>query len=824
MATASVPLVYTIVASTPHSGPYHAENILEDNPTEQASRWSGGPVPETGTPQWLLLRIETLAVVQSITFGKFSSGHPCNMKDFKVLAGPSEDSLVEVLHASLKNDTHPEHFDLKHVNEQGIMTPFRYIKIMPLSSHGNSFHISIWYVALRGIKDEVVVEEVRIKYEQYRETTAMRHVLKHLRQRRFLTEYKSVLSRCGLQVEDPLVTELHENLILKGDWAKVEQTVLRMSQTDLFDEYRNSKQCHGLWKRLLGKDANGDVPAPRGGHAMCIDHVGGTIYLFGGWNGKNSLDDFWAYDILQEKWRVLSYHTSVEKDAPGARSCHKMVFDTKTGNIYMLGRLNDVDAARLDTTTPSTDAPTAKPGYEFYRYKTRGSSAGKWEILSIDPPAPHAPPLVYDHQMVIDCEAQIIYVYGGRVIDGDWGNTKFAGLYSYNIRLVKWHHLQTSPKLDANFSGGIIPARSGHSMVLDDRTRTLYIFGGKIKDSAHYDMYAYDIATRTTRQLFSNLQRDCGFEASFTHRAVIAPQLQEIYVFSGLAVSAEQSPVIPYDSATRIFRYGQPPGKWDVVLPAPGDEAGAASPDEPPSRYAHQVVYDPTTRTIFMHGGNAGNGVTKGEDENAMDVGDSAGVSARLDDFWQMTLLRSPPEDVVRRATLQIRKQQFREMCEDVSPAKALHFLQTAVFKAVDHSDEEETEAYRGLLSYLLAPSPKLSSHPHLKTPSSSSEHEDSPPRKRSRPNTPEDSEMGSPQALEVRPPAAKIPPFDVQYVKETEDPEETRGGATAMSTGRFQQRNALFEGLLEFVSVDAKQPSGSLLGALAGSPGASTA
>jgi len=190
----------------------------------------------------------------------------------------------------------------------------------------------------------------------------------------------------------------------------------------------------------------------------------------------------------------------------------------------------------------------------------------------------------------------------------------------------------------------------------------------------------------------------------------------------------------------------------------------------------------------------------------------------RLDDFWQMTLLRTPIEDVVRRATLQIRKQQFREMCEDVSPAKALNFLRTTVLPVVDQDDPVETETYRGLLSYLFTPSsPPMSSHPHLKTPSSDSDHEDSPPRKRSRPNTPEDTEMSTPPAVDVPAPAAKIPPFDVQLVKETEDPQETSGGAAAISAARFQQRNALFESLMEFISEDAKQPSGSLLGALDG-------
>jgi hypothetical protein len=173
----------------------------------------------------------------------------------------------------------------------------------------------------------------------------------------------------------------------------------------------------------------------------------------------------------------------------------------------------------------------------------------------------------------------------------------------------------------------------------------------------------------------------------------------------------------------------------------------------------------------------------------------------------------------------------FREMCEDVSHVKALTFLRTSVYPVVDQDDPGETESYRGLLSYLFTPSsPVMSSHPHLKTPSSASDHEDSPPRKRSRPNTPEDSEMTTPTDVEApaSPPAPgeaelakmKIPPFDVQLVRETEDPEERKekdGPGAAVSQARFQQRNALFEALLEFVSEEAKQPSGSLVGALDG-------
>ena len=74
----------------------------------------------------------------------------------------------------------------------------------------------------------------------------------------------------------------------------------------------------------------------------------------------------------------------------------------------------------------------------------------------------------------------------------------------------------------------------------------------------------------------------------------------------------------------------------------------------PKPRFAHQVVYNPRTRTVFLHGGNAGGSKDKSthgvddaageqrEDEqltDAKDVDDD--VKERLDDFWKMNLKRS---------------------------------------------------------------------------------------------------------------------------------------------------------------------------------------
>lgn len=259
---------------------------------------------------------------------------------------------------------------------------------------------------------------------QHREVTVLRHILKHLRQRRLLSPYASIIERSDIQLENPLITRLHESLVLQGDWERAEQLLLSMSDSGLFTEYIHSCEPQAIWTRLTGTDADGDIPSPRGGHAMCMDPENQLVYLFGGWDGRKSLDDFWVYDIQKDKWKILSHSTALEHNAPGPRSCHKMVFDAKTGNIYLLGRLNDDDVsvpmARTVTAAalagqpgqvnfnPATGmpymmaqsplrqqfTPTATPQIpssatrtycsEFYRYQTRGLDAGKWVFLSFD--------------------------------------------------------------------------------------------------------------------------------------------------------------------------------------------------------------------------------------------------------------------------------------------------------------------------------------------------------------------------------------------------------------------------------------------------------
>lgn len=163
-------------------------------------------------------------------------------------------------------------------------------------------------------------------------------------------------------------------------------------------------------------------------------------------------------------------------------------------------------------------------------------------------------------------------------------------------------------------------------------------------------------------------------------------------------------------------------------------------------------------------------------------------------------------------------------MCSNASQnqVKALTFLRKEVYSTVDHTNPTEAADYRALLKYLLIPMPTTP----LRRPSDG-EAGSEPPRKRSRPSTPEDtwtSEIGNgseTQGIEgdrVTTPTlplspASSPPRHV-LLKMDEDEEERglRKEGIAVSGETFRQRTKVFEGLMEFISNTEKQPEGSLV------------
>uniref|UniRef100_A0A1B0BVU7 Uncharacterized protein n=1 Tax=Glossina palpalis gambiensis TaxID=67801 RepID=A0A1B0BVU7_9MUSC len=101
----------------------------------------------------------------------------------------------------------------------------------------------------------------------------------------------------------------------------------------------------------------------RGGHQLVVDTEERLIYSYEGWDGFQDLSDLWVFEITANCWTQLCAH-SEQMNGPAPRSCHKMIFDPVSKNIFMLGRYLD-NSIRTKEYIKS----------DFYLYDTR---AGTW--------------------------------------------------------------------------------------------------------------------------------------------------------------------------------------------------------------------------------------------------------------------------------------------------------------------------------------------------------------------------------------------------------------------------------------------------------------
>jgi hypothetical protein len=155
---------------------------------------------------------------------------------------------------------------------------------------------------------------------QYREREAIRVCLKHLRDHNYIEAFESLQKKTKIQLEDPLITELYNTLVLRGDYAEAEKFLERCARDNLFHDYITQQDYKTSWVPLgpeypeviCGDGPSQSRPGMRGGHQMCIDPNTETIYLFGGWDGNQDLADFWSYHIPTAKWTLISSNTENE--------------------------------------------------------------------------------------------------------------------------------------------------------------------------------------------------------------------------------------------------------------------------------------------------------------------------------------------------------------------------------------------------------------------------------------------------------------------------------------------------------------------------------
>ncbi|KAG8180418.1 hypothetical protein JTE90_022767 [Oedothorax gibbosus] len=673
-------LKYSISQCSSHSATFVPENIFTNDPTDGTSRWSS---ESNNPPQFLVLKLYSPAVVQSISFGKYEKSHVCNMKKFKVYGGLSEDSMVELLESGLKNNNQTETFALKFM-AGGNMFACRFIKIVPIQSWGPSFNFSIWHVQIKGIEDWSIVKSCISWFNYYREKETVRLCLKHFRQHNYTEAFDSLQKRTCVQLEDALLTRLHQSLVVEGDFSAAEQILIDAAQNGFLDHYLEQQAHKAKWMPLIPPPKSSENmdnrPGMRGGHQMCIDVHAETIYLFGGWDGTADLSDLWSYHIPSGFWTCLSRDTTAQ-GGPSPRSCHKMCLDPERKKIFTIGRYLDY-AMRVPKYMKS----------DFYVYDI---DSNQWTLITDDTAAMGGPGLVFDHQVCIDADKNTLYVFGGRILtctcspiassDDSLGvEPGFSGLYSYHVPTNSWHRLRED-YYKSSTQNAEIKSRIGHSMLFHEKTRLLYIFAGQRSKEYLSDFFTYNVDTDKVEVICDGSDIEVP-PAGFTQRATIDPELNEIHVLSGSNKDKREEFV-----KNSFWVYDINHDKWSCIYQSDSKDQECSSQTNPPlepcPRFAHQLVYDHVKKIHYLFGGNPGR---------------SHSPKMRLDDFWSLRLCRPSKESVVRRCCGILRRHRFQEIAAE-DPTAALQYLQTELASTVDHSNPQEAKEFQLLAFNLFA-------------------------------------------------------------------------------------------------------------------------
>ncbi|CDU25754.1 related to Muskelin [Sporisorium scitamineum] len=476
--SSSTPNLAPPASSSTASSPSASAATLAGAQSASSRRTATVPVASGASPghsqkQYIILKLDKLSVVRSITFGKYHKPHPCNLRDFKVYGSTSIDSLLpsssvngrppaskRLLRGGLKNDAVPETFELRWLEDAatgsgsgssiesshllpadgepdrrsattalvntGNAVPFaiRYLKIMPLAAHTPNYNFSIWYVALAGVSDPALVSRVARSYEQHRQSTATRLILKHLREHGHHTAFQALLQSSRLAppsqsnaapqqpkmlpysphrpFEHPLLTTLFDALVRRGSWDEVELCLNRAAYGDLADPTNSGSST---------------PMSPGGGGGVASPSIA-SLSRSGVWTQpwqKSMFSSYISRQIPKASWSQIH---------PSAAAHHQSI------------------PAVSDSTTKAPIAPSGRGG----------------------------------HAMVFDSDKGIAYLFGG------WdGKRDLSDLWAYHVSDNRWRLISA----DTQLQGGPSP-RSCHKMCLDEKSGCIYLLGRYIDyESGH---------------------------------------------------------------------------------------------------------------------------------------------------------------------------------------------------------------------------------------------------------------------------------------------------------------------------------------------------
>lgn len=214
----------------------------------------------------------------------------------------------------------------------------------------------------------------------------------------------------------------------------------------------------GFWKKLVCTES---TPSPRSGHSAVT--FNSRMYIFGGHDGKDVLNDHFSLSLTTLKWTQLSGISKLPS-IPSPRTSHSSAVDELTGFIYVFGG----------------------SGKDFGSSNKRDMflfniGESLWEIVKMQGSIPTAR---YGHSLTL--YQSCLYLFGGTS-----GTDYFNDLYLFELETKSW--VQLNIKLTTPIT------RYKHSAkVVDDK---LVIIGGTNYKTTLHDAWNIDLQTFESVQI-----------------------------------------------------------------------------------------------------------------------------------------------------------------------------------------------------------------------------------------------------------------------------------------------------------------------------------
>uniref|UniRef100_H2ZEN1 Muskelin N-terminal domain-containing protein n=1 Tax=Ciona savignyi TaxID=51511 RepID=H2ZEN1_CIOSA len=183
-----------------------------------------------------------------------------------------------------------------------------------------------------------------------------------------------------------------------------------------------------VWK-LLREDSGNAGPQDirsRIGHSMLLDSKNHRLYIFGGQRSKEYVNDFFYYDINNDRVTVLNDGTRKEPGLPPSGFTQRATINSELGEIYMLSGLSKDREKREENMHNSFWVYLIGENRWSCIYKntiptTNGSSQDIRTHFTISKPVQNfdydctkqEPCPRYAHQLVYDHTQQVHYMFGG---------------------------------------------------------------------------------------------------------------------------------------------------------------------------------------------------------------------------------------------------------------------------------------------------------------------------------------------------------------------------------------------------------------------------